>query len=336
MIYGQILITGGAGFIGSHLTRHLMGRGARCTIVDDLSTGSTGNLDLSSLALDFRLGDVCDAEIIAGIHRGCDLVIHLAASVGVQNVISDPLRALSTNIEGVRVVAEHCAVAGIPLVYVSSSAVYQCGHAAGATKYSEEEDLHPCGAHRASIYPETKLLGETICRSLGSVRNLRFVIVRPFNFVGAGQTSRYGMVVPTFVRQALSGQRLTVFGDGLQTRTFSDVDQGVELLCRLIDKVDFDGGVVNLAASEQEISIIDLAHLVVKVVGSDVPIEFVPYDEAYGVGYRDVATRRPRLERLRRIIGDWEAVPLEQTLNSILQYEMSSQEVGKLAIHSSR
>src|SRR5512138_236775 len=149
MAYSQVLITGGAGFIGSHLARHLIQRGSRCTVVDDLSTGTMDSLDLSSPALDFRLGDVCDVDIIEDACEGCCLAMHLAASVGVQNVISDPLRALRTNIDGVRVVAEHCAAAGIPLVYVSSSAVYQCGFADGATQYSEEEDLHPCGAHRA-------------------------------------------------------------------------------------------------------------------------------------------------------------------------------------------
>jgi UDP-glucose 4-epimerase len=301
-----VLVTGGAGFIGSHLTRALLARGDSVLVLDDLSTGRLANLaDLADHPrLQVMVGDVRDAELTHRLTSGADLVYHLAAVVGVQLVVDDALNTIRTNVRGTETVLDAAASAGVPVLLTSTSEVYgKC-----VSLPAREDDDVLLGASRNSrwSYAASKLVDEMLALAYHRQSGLPIVVVRLFNTVGPRQTGRYGMVVPRFVSAALAGVDLPVHGDGLQSRSFLHVADALEALLGLADCPQANGAVVNVGGST-EVTIIELAQRVLQRVGRPMhQIRFVPYEEAYSAGFEDVRRRVADTTRLEGLIG-WSA-----------------------------
>lgn len=315
------LITGGAGFIGSHLCERLLARGDRVTVIDNLSTGRSVNLpDHPHLRfIEANLG----SELAAlGSGEVFDEIYHLAAAVGVDLVMKDPISAVRTNIEQtialLEFAASRCAPGeaskGIPTLIASSSEVY--GKSA-KSPYSETDDVTygPTSVSRW-CYAYSKGIDEYLALSYGRQRGLGIVVARFFNTVGARQVGDYGMVLPRFVKAALAGEPLRVHGEGRQSRCFCDISDVAGALPRLLESKACRGSVFNLG-SDRSISIRDLAELVIRLTQSRSKIEFVPYSEAYPPGFEDLADRRPDLTRIREAIGFVPQTSLEQTIRNV-------------------
>ncbi|USN99931.1 MAG: NAD-dependent epimerase/dehydratase family protein [Phycisphaeraceae bacterium] len=308
----RVLVTGGAGFVGSHLVRALAARGDRVTIVDDLSTGRRGNVAPEA---EFIECSVADALSRLGGGPRFDEVYHLAASVGVDLVMRDPIGAIETNIEQTAALLRFVAAEGSgPVLITSSSEVY--GKATRRV-FSEDDDvtLGPTSVTRWS-YACTKAIDEYLALGHHGAGSARCVIVRLFNTVGPGQVGEYGMVLPRFVRAAMRGEPLRVFGDGTQSRCFCDVRDSVRALPALLADPACHGRVFNLG-SDVPVTIRELAELVRRVLGSSSEVVLVPYDKAYPAGYEDLQFRRPDLARVREAIGFEAAIGLERTIVDI-------------------
>jgi UDP-glucose 4-epimerase len=295
----RFLVTGGAGFIGSHLAERLIERDDHVTVLDDLSTGSLDNLEhlKSTGQLDFHFGKVQDKRAVQTLVDRADFVVHFAAALGVKLILEKPVESIETNVAGTKTVLEATAEAGKPVLIASTSEVYG---KSSKVPFCEDDDvvLGPTRKSRWS-YAASKMLDEFLALSYWEQKNLPAIIVRFFNTVGPRQNSRYGMVLPTFVRQALEDAPITIHGDGKQSRCFCDVRDTVEAVIRLIDARIF-GEVVNVG-STQETSIEDLAFLVRRLVGSQSKILYTPYNRAYAAGYEDMERRVPSVEKLYRL-----------------------------------
>lgn len=298
----RTLITGGAGFIGSHLTDYLLARGDSVTILDDFSTGSTANLSQAVGNPGFRLieGSVLDRKLVHDTVADVDRVFHLAAAVGVRRIIHDPLNGLRVNIHGTENVLDASNEAGVKLLVASTSEVYGKNT---ADRLSESSDsiLGPALIARWT-YAAAKAIDEAFAHAYWSNFGLRVAMVRLFNTVGPRQTGRYGMVVPNLVGQALRGEPLTVFGDGRQTRCFSYVGDIVPALVRLLEQPAAYGQVVNLGGP-REVSIRQLGERIIELLGSSSVIELVPYEMAYGEGFEDMRRRVPDNSLASQLIG---------------------------------
>ncbi|MEM8874446.1 MAG: NAD-dependent epimerase/dehydratase family protein [Planctomycetota bacterium] len=298
------LITGGAGFIGSHLAERLLGDGHRVTVLDDFSTGRSENLDVARATYGTALRIIRDTveneTTVAMAMNGVDAVFHLASAVGVQLILDEPVRTIRTIIRGTEVVLDHAHRFGLPTLVTSSSEVYGKG---SQIPFSEDDDIvmGPT-AHARWCYAYAKGIDEFLSIAYHKQFGLPATTVRLFNTVGPRQIGRYGMVIPRFVEAAKSGRPLTVYGDGTQTRCFCHVLDVVDALVKLIDHPDAAGRVFNLG-SDQEISIADLAAAIVKQLGSDSAVEHVSYEKAYGQQFDDLPRRVPDLSRLRGLIG---------------------------------
>ncbi len=288
----RTVITGGAGFIGSHLTEYLLEAGDTVTVLDDLSTGSLENLKdvRDNPAFTFREGSILDRDAVREVINGSDRVFHLAAAVGVHLIVDHPLESLRTNIHGTEVVLDACRDAGVDLLLASTSEIYGKNT---ADRLSEDSD-RILGSPLKSrwTYAAAKGIDEAFAHAYWREYGLQVSIVRLFNTVGPRQTGRYGMVVPNLVGQALRGEPLTVFGDGRQTRCFSYVGDVIPAMVRIAEEPATRGLAVNLGGL-QEISILDLAERAIKLLGSSSVISLVPYEEAYGAGYEDMRRRVP-------------------------------------------
>jgi nucleoside-diphosphate-sugar epimerase len=297
----RFLITGGAGFIGSHLAERLAGRGDRVSVLDDLSTGSLDNIAhlVDDGLVDFSFGSIQDRGTVEQMVAESDFVVHFAAALGVKLILEKPVECIETNVAGTQVVLEAAATYGTPVLIASTSEVYGKSN---KIPFCEDDDvvLGPTRKSRWS-YATSKMLDECLALSYWEEKNLPAIVVRFFNTVGPRQNSRYGMVLPTFIQQALEDAPITIHGDGKQSRCFCDVRDTVEAVTRLIDARAF-GEVVNIG-STQEISIEDLAMLVRQRVGSRSRILYTPYDQAYGRGYEDMHRRVPSVEKLHRLTG---------------------------------
>jgi UDP-glucose 4-epimerase len=298
----RALITGGAGFIGSHLADALLSRGASVTIIDDLSTGSIENIRHLKQTPKFHyvIDSIMQRQLLAELVDDCDVVFHLAAAVGVRLIIESPVRTLHTNIRGTELVLDMAAKKRKKVLVTSTSEVY------GKTPkipFHEDDDLvmGPPVRGRWS-YACSKAIDEFLALSYHRERALPVIITRLFNTVGPRQTGMYGMVVPRFVKQALAGQPLTVYGDGTQSRCFGWVGDIVNALIDLVDLPGSVGQIYNIG-SDDEITIMELAEVVREVTGSDSPIQCIPYSEAYGDGFEDMVRRVPDLTRIREAIG---------------------------------
>jgi len=309
----RYLVTGGAGFIGSHLVESLIDKGHEVTALDSLSTGRLVNLEAvrHHPMFGFVQGSVLDELAVDEAVRRCEVVVHLAAAVGVKLIVEEPLYSLTTNIQGAITVLAAAHRYRRKVMVTSSSEIYGKN---GDGPLNEQADRilgSPAVARWA--YSTSKAVDEILAYAYHRERDLPTIVVRLFNTVGPRQSPAYGMVIPRLVRQALSGEALTVFGDGTQTRCFCHVSDVVDALCRLLDEPAAVGDVFNVGSSE-EISIGQLAERVVAATASTSPIVRVPYEVAYEAGFEDMARRVPDVSKIASLTG-WQA---KRSLDEIL------------------
>lgn len=298
----QFLITGGAGFIGSHLAEALLARGARVTIIDDLSTGRFANIAplASNPHFRFAIDSVSNETVLDRLASACDTIVHLAAVVGVDLVLDEPVRTITTNIGGTEAVLRAARRYRARTLIASSSEVYGKGT---RVPFAEEDDvLLGATSRRRWAYAATKMVDEFLGLAYCHEYGLPVTALRLFNTVGPRQTGRYGMVVPRFVGAALAGNSLRVYGDGTQTRCFCHVQDVVRAIIALCEQPKSIGQVFNVGAT-QECSIINLAKRVIELTGSASDIVLVPYEEAYPNGFEDMPRRVPDTTRIRALTG---------------------------------
>jgi UDP-glucose 4-epimerase len=313
------LITGGAGFVGSHLLEALVARGEQVIVLDDLSTGSVNNIrhQRSNARVQCYFESMMDRNLLCELVDEADTVYHLAAAVGVRRIIESPVRTIETNVRGTELILECAAKKKKPVFIASTSEVYgKNGHDA----FREDDDivLGPSSRSRWS-YATSKLLDEFLALAYWKEKGVPVVIGRLFNTVGPRQTGRYGMVLPSFVRQALEGAPITVYGDGNQTRCFGYVGDVVESIARLTSSPAAVGEVVNIG-NDEEISIKGLAELIKQRTHSASPIQFVSYDEAYAPGFEDMQRRVPCVDKLVSLTGFRPTTGLIAIVDKVIEY----------------
>jgi UDP-glucose 4-epimerase len=322
-----VLITGGAGFIGSHLAERLVERGDRVLVLDDLSTGRRENLAALGAHphFEFFQSSVLDREVVEKLVLRADVVYHLAAAVGVDWVLRHPLRSLETNVHGTEIVLRACAPMRKRVLIASTSEVYGKNDKEGLN----EDDDRLLGSARLSrwFYAAAKSIDEAFALAYFQEHDLPVTVVRLFNTVGPRQTGRYGMVVPRFVNWAMRHEPLHVYGDGEQTRCFTNVRDVVRALVALVDAPLAVGEIVNIGQPKQ-IRIVDLARRIVELAESPSEIKLVPYDadEAYGVraaGYEDMRRRVPDTSKLHALTGFVPQIGLDQTLREVIDYYLA-------------
>ena len=313
----RVLVTGGAGFIGSHLTERLLADGHEVCILDDLSTGRLESIAhlVDDPRVDWRLGSVLDPATVAAAMAGCDHVAHLAAAVGVRLVVEQPLASLDTNLRGSLTVLEEAHRVGARVLFTSSSEVY----GRNAQDRLHEDDDRRIGAPQVSRWScsEAKAVVESLLHAHHRQSGLETVTVRLFNTVGPRQTGLYGMVVPRLVTQALRGDPLTVYGDGSATRCFCHVDDVVDALVGLLAHPDATGRVFNVGSTE-EVSVDELAHRIRAITGSASKIEYVPYEQAYGPDFEEMPRRVPDTTRIETLLGWAPTYDLDGILRAVV------------------
>ena len=315
----RVLITGGAGFIGSHLAETLLERGDHVVVLDNLSTGSITNIAhlKSHPRFSYTIDSVSNEPLLAEMIDGCDVVVHLAAAVGVKLIVEAPVHTIETNVHGTEVVLKHASKKKKLVLLASTSEVYG---KSTAVPFREDADLvlGPTGKHRWA-YACSKMIDEFLALAYWKERKLPVIIVRLFNTVGPRQTGQYGMVIPSLVRQALAGEPLTVFGDGTQSRSFTYVGDVVRAMVALIDEPAAIGQVFNIG-NGREISINALADRVKALTGSSSDIVRVPYDQAYEAGFEDMPRRVPDISKLSALVGYAPTVELDEILTRVIEY----------------
>lgn len=316
----NILLTGGAGFVGSHLAELLLGRGHRVHAIDDLSTGAIGNIAhlKSTPGFSYTIDTIMNEPVLAEAVDAADVVFHLAAAVGVKLIVEAPVRTIETNVNGTEAVLKHAAKKGKKVFVFSTSEVYGKSQ---QIPFREDQDLVMGSTvkHRWA-YACSKALDEFMALAYYKERALPTVVIRLFNTVGPRQTGRYGMVIPTFVRQALTGQPITVYGTGRQTRSFTFVGDVVNALVRLMDCPTAVGEVINIGNPE-EVSILDVAQRVKALTGSTSEIRMIPYSEAYEPGFEDMERRVPDITKIAGLVGFQPTVNLDGILDRVVAYE---------------
>lgn len=318
----KALITGGAGFIGSHLADLLIAEGHSVIALDNLSTGSYGNVEhlLGRPDFEFVLGSILNVDLVDELVSRADAIFHLAAAVGVELIVERPLESLATNIRGSEIVFEKAHKYGRRILVTSTSEIY----GKNTSDLLGEEDDRILGSPLKSrwSYSEAKAIEEILAYTYWKQKGLESVIVRLFNTVGPRQTGHYGMVIPRFVNQAVRGESLTVHGDGKQTRCFCYVGDVVKALVALIGHTEAYGRVFNLGGSE-EVSIEELAQRVVSQADSGSKLRYVPYEEAYEEGFEDMQRRVPNTTRARELIGFAPTVGLDEIIAMVIQDQRS-------------
>ena len=321
----RVLITGGAGFIGSHLSEHLLSLGHAVDVIDDLSTGRMENiLDLKSHPrFQYTIDSIMNIPLAAELVDMCDVVCHAAAAVGVRLIVESPVRTIETNIKGTEIILQLAAKKKKKVIVFSTSEVYG---KASKVPFAEDDDLvlGPTSRGRWS-YACSKAIDEFLALAYWREKGLPVVVVRLFNTVGPRQTGRYGMVLPTFVQQALEARDLTVFGDGRQARCFSHVTDIVGALGQLIEYEDAVGEVFNIG-NDEEVTISDLARKVIRISGSSSGVSLIPYDQAYAVGFEDMPRRVPDLTKIRTAIGYEPRMSLDETVRSVVDFYRTKKE----------
>ncbi len=318
----RALITGGAGFIGSHLADRLLARGDQVVLLDDLSTGRLSNIaDLERDSdAEFVLGSVLNVDLVDHVVSRVDVIYHLAAAVGVNLIVEKPLESLMTNIRGTETVIEKAHKYDKRVLVASTSEIY----GKNTSDRLSEDDDRILGSPLKSrwSYSEAKAIDEILAYTYWREKGLETVIVRLFNTVGPRQTGSYGMVIPRFVTQALRGEPLTVFGDGTQTRCFCSVHDVVGGILALSDHPEALGRVFNLGGTE-EVSMAALAERIVRLVGSSSAIEFIPYDVAYEEGFEDMERRVPDTSRAHKLVGFAPTSDLDDIIRAVIADQQS-------------
>jgi UDP-glucose 4-epimerase len=314
----RVLITGGAGFIGSHLAEAFLDRGDEVFVLDDLSTGSIDNIThlKGKPKFHYTIDSVTNEPVLAEMLDRCDTVVHLAAAVGVKLIVEAPVRTIETNVHGTEVVLKHANKKKKLVLVASTSEVY--GKSA-MVPFRENADLvlGPTSKHRWA-YACSKMIDEFLALAYWKERKLPVIIVRFFNTVGPRQTGQYGMVVPNFVRQALTGEPITVFGDGTQSRSFTYVGDVVKAVVALINEPRAVGEVFNIG-NGKEISIENLARRIKEMTGSTSPIVKIPYEKAYEAGFEDMPRRVPDISKICALIGYEPKVDLDEILTRVIE-----------------
>lgn len=318
------LITGGAGFIGSHLAEYLLARGEQVTVIDNLSTGRFENIAPLEKTPGFRyaIEDIRHAAVMDRLVSECDVIYHLAAAVGVFSIVHSPIDTLEINVGGTEIVLQTARRYRRPVLIASTSEVYGKGV---KVPFSEDDDriLGPTTKSRWS-YAASKALDEFLGLAYHKATGLPVIIVRLFNTVGPRQVGNYGMVVPRFVQWALAGEPIQVYGDGTQSRCFANVHDVVDAIARLTHSDGTSGEVFNIGSNE-EVSIGALAERVKARTGSASEIVRVPYDQAYEVGFEDMQRRVPDISKIGRAIGWTPSTPLDMTIDQIIAYFQAQQ-----------
>ena len=313
----RVLITGGAGFVGSHLSEALLARGDEVYVLDDLSTGSIDNIAhlKTNPKFHYTIESVTNEPLLAELIDRCDTVVHLAAAVGVKLIVESPVRTIETNVHGTEVVLKVANKKKKLVLIASTSEVY--GKSA-KVPFAEDDDLvlGPTSKHRWA-YACSKMIDEFLALAYWKERKLPVIIVRLFNTVGPRQTGQYGMVVPNFVRQALAHEPITVFGDGTQSRSFTYVGDVVSAVVALINEPRAIGQVFNIG-NGKEITIADLAARIKAMTGSRSDIVTIPYDQAYEAGFEDMPRRVPDISKIRALIGYEPTVELDEILTRVV------------------
>ena len=313
----RYLITGGAGFIGSHLAESLISRGDQVVVFDNLSTGSTNNLISISQKIKFEQGNILDKALANRLVAESDYVVHLAAALGVFNIVNKPLESLKTNLQGSEVVLEACDKYRKPVLIASTSEIYGKND---KVPLNEEDDRiigHPLKSRWS--YSEAKAVDESLAYFYYLESKLPIRIVRFFNTVGPRQVGHYGMVVPRFVSAALKSEPLSVYGSGDQIRCFCHVMDAVRALLLVMDSDKAVGQVFNIGNNSQ-ISIMELAKKVIEITASKSTIEKIAYEKAYPEGFEDMQRRVPDISKIKRVLGWAPEINLEQIINDIATY----------------
>jgi nucleoside-diphosphate-sugar epimerase len=315
----RALITGGAGFIGSHLSERLLEQGHQVLILDNLSTGSIDNIRhlKGTAGFEYFIDTVDNEPLLAELIDRSDVVFHFAAAVGVKLIVEQPVHTIETNVHGTEIVLKHANKKKKLVVIASTSEVYG---KSDDVPFREDSDLvlGPTPKHRWA-YACSKAIDEFLALAYWKERKLPVIIVRFFNTVGPRQTGQYGMVIPNFVRQALAGEPITVFGDGKQSRAFTHVSDVVGALLKLVVEPKAIGQVINIGNTE-EITIERLAERVRDLSGSKSTIKYIPYDQAYESGFEDMPRRVPDLSRVSALIGYAPTLSLDDILNQVIDY----------------
>lgn len=316
----KVLITGGAGFIGCHLTNEHLKKGDQVTVIDDLSTGSQENIAAFSTNNLFKFvkETVLHKEALDPLMADCDVCYHLAAAVGVYTIVEKPLNSLFTNIKGTEVVLELADKYKKKILVASTSEVYGKSN---KFPFKEDDDtiMGTTSKSRWS-YAYAKALDEFMALAYHKERQLPVVVVRFFNTVGPRQTGRYGMVIPNFVRQALRDEKVTIFGDGHQSRCFTFVGDVVNAIMKLMECKDAVGQVINVG-NNKEISMEDLAKKIIEKIGSKSELVYIPYSEAYPLGFEDMERRIPDLSKIKQLIAYNPEVELDEILDKVIAYK---------------
>jgi UDP-glucose 4-epimerase len=319
----KILITGGAGFIGSHLTEMYLDRGDEVYVIDDLSTGSLENIKHLQEDEGFKerlfvtIDTILNHDIMLELVGTCDVVIHMAAAVGVQYILENPLSSIVTNIQGTEKVLDLCSKFKKKVLIASTSEVY--GKHTHAPLVETDNIIYGPSTKFRWSYAAAKLMDEFTALAYHRTKKLSVVIIRLFNTVGPRQTGRYGMVIPRFVQQALRNEAITVYGDGTQTRTFTYVGDVVDAIAKLIECPDAIGDVTNIGGVE-EITIGNLAERVKKLTNSTSEIKFISYDEAYTKDFEDMQRRVPSIEKIEKLVRWRPETGLDDILKRVMEY----------------
>ena len=317
---GKALITGGAGFIGSHLTEYLLDRGWEVFVLDDLSTGAHRNVDTlrDHPAFHLVVDSVLSPSVVSELVYKCDVVYHLAAAVGVRLIVEQPVHTMVTNVQGTETVLEYCNKFGKRVLIASSSEVYG-DHREERPLVENDRRVYGPVTERRWLYADSKAMDEFLALGFHQERGLDCVIARFFNTVGPRQSGQYGMVIPRFVERAVAGAPIEVHGDGLQTRSFCHVSDTVRAVVDLMEASNTAGEIFNVGSSER-ITILDLADRVRQAAGSGSEIAFVPYDEVYGQGIEDTLHREPAIGKIREAVG-WEpTLDLARIIRDVIEH----------------
>ena len=326
---GKALITGGAGFIGSHLSELLLANGWEVFVLDDVSTGQLANIEHLRSRSDYHLvvDSILSPAVVSEVVHKSDVVFHLAAAVGVRLIVEQPVHTMVTNVQGTETVLEYCSKFGKRVLIASSSEVYG-DHREERPLAEEDRRIYGPTTEKRWLYADSKAMDEHLALSYHLERGLDAVIVRLFNTVGPRQSGQYGMVIPRFVERALAGKPLEVHGDGTQTRSFCHVADTIRALAGLMDARELSGEIYNVGSSER-VSILELAERVRRATGSSSELSFVPYDRVYGQGIEDTLHREPATGKIHEAIGWQPERSLDSILGDVIEY-MRSTSAGEL------